>query len=353
MSEPIVHQAEPLNREWPLTERTGWLTPDSRFFDRNHFRFPEVRADAWQIVVEGAVDRPQKVELWELKRQVPTSQWVTLECSGNKRAFFEPPAEGDPWRGGAVGNAQWTGVPLRAVLIRAGVKPGATWVRFSGADAGRFKETGQWVHFERALPLAQALDAGVLLAYEMNGEPLPMAHGGPVRLVVPGWYGMASVKWVSRIEVRTEPFRGPFQVRDYVYLPAPGAYDQAVPVTVGRVSSVITAPADMAEVRPGTLLVTGLAWSGAAPVARVDVSLNGETWVPATLDEPVARYAWRGWHCSLPDVRPGKYLINARAADELGNVQPFKAPWNAKGYGNNQIAQANISVSMRPTQRLV
>ena len=349
--EPILHESEPRNAEWPLAYQNGWVTPAARFFERNHFTRPSEKPGRWTLSVEGAVERPQRLELWELKRMAATALVAVLECSGNKRGFFTPPAEGTPWREGAVGNAEWGGVPLRLVLARAGVRPGAAWVRFTGADAGRFKETGQRVHFERALPMPVALDPDTLLVWEMNGEPLPEAHGGPLRLAVPGWYGMAWVKWLTRLEVRTRPFRGPFQVRDYVYLPEPGAYDRAEPVTESRVNSAIAWPADQAVVPPGDLVVRGFAW-GPAPVTRVDVSMDGgRTWTGATLVEPVARHAWRLWHCVIPDVRPGRYRILARAADAAGHLQPAGAPWNAKGYGNNQISFVSITVSVRPPTR--
>lgn len=350
--EPIVHSAEPPNQEWPVSSRNGWLTPAVRFFERNHFRLPEPAAAPWSLTVTGSVSAPLTLSLRELRRLGSDSLWVTLECSGNKRAYFDPRPEGEPWREGAVGNAEWTGLPLRTLLLRAGYARDAAWVRFTGADFGRHQETGLRTHFERALPLTEAMRPEVLLVWAMNGEPLPHRHGGPLRLIVPDWYGMASVKWLTGIEVRTEPFRGPFQVRDYVYLPEPGAYDRAEPVTRGRVQSVITEPADGARVAPGNLLVRGLAWSGMAEVERVDISPDGgSTWQSATLEEPVARHAWRRWACLLTGVKPGSYRIMARATDRAGNVQPWEAQWNAKGYGHNQVSISHISVTSRPTER--
>jgi len=347
-AEQIVHEREPENMEVALTHQDGWQTPASRFYLRNHFAYPETKR--WELRVEGEVERPFTMGLAELVRQPSTSLWMVLECSGNKRSSMEPRPEGTPWRDGAVGNAQWTGVPLAALLNRAGLHHRAVEVRFSGADSGRFKETGEWTHFERSLPLAEALKPGVLLAHGMNGDPLPRAHGGPVRLVVPRWYGMASVKWLVRIEVRSKPFRGPFQIRDYVYLPEPGAYDRATPVTFGKENSVITSPAPRTVVRPGRLTVRGLAWGGRAPLRQVETSLDGgNRWVEARLVGPAAPEAWRLWDFQIDNVPPGEYRVLARATNEAGESQPMKAPWNAKGYGNNAVAEASVTVTLRPT----
>ncbi|HWI62758.1 MAG TPA: sulfite oxidase [Symbiobacteriaceae bacterium] len=348
---PIVHETAPVNLEWPVSDMDTWMTPVARFFERNHFQHPDPVGAPWTLQLEGLVSSRLRLGLGDLRRLGAVSRWVTLECSGNKRSLFEPPAEGTPWREGAVGNAEWTGVPLRSVLQRAGLTADAAWVRFTGADAGRFKETGRWVHFERALPLELAMNPAVMLAWAMNGEPLPHKHGGPLRLVVPGWYGMASVKWLTSVEVRKEEFRGPFQVRDYVYLPEPGAYDRAVPVTIGRVNSIVTHPANGDKVPPGRLLVRGLAWSGGAPVSQVDVSLDsGRTWQQAALKEPAAEHAWRRWELEIPDAKPGEYRILVRAADAAGNVQPPKGDWNAKGYGNNQMTMLRLTVTPRRTE---
>jgi DMSO/TMAO reductase YedYZ molybdopterin-dependent catalytic subunit len=333
----------------PIASQQGWLTPSRLFYQRNHFEPPAARAGGWTLTVEGEVERPFQLGLWELTRLPAISLWATLECSGNKRAFFDPPAQGTPWTEGAVGNAEWGGLPLRAVLARTGVKPGSIEIRFTGLDSGRHQETGETVHFERSLPLAVALDPATLLAWRMNGEALPPEHGGPLRLIVPGWYAMASVKWLTRIEVRRQPFRGPFQVRDYVYLPERGAYDRAVPVTAGRVNSFINWPVGGSVAPPGRLTVQGLAWGGEAPVAGVAVSPDGgRTWEPAVLAGPEAPYAWRQWSCTLERLLPGELVLRSRARDADGREQPERAPWNAKGYGNNQTVPVRVMVSRSP-----
>lgn len=341
----IVHEEEPENAEVAISSLAGWMTPVRSFYRRNHFPYPQVDPAAWRLEVSGAVNRPLRLSLDDLRAMEQTSQWATLECSGNKRSFFQPPAEGIQWREGAIGTAEWGGVPLLHLLQMAGVQPGAVEVAFTGADGGSFKETGAHVHYARSLPLCEAVRPDVLLALTMNGEALPEKHGAPLRLVVPGWYAMASVKWLTAIEVRREPFRGPFKVRDYVYLPRPGAYGEAVPVTAQRVNGAISQPVTGARLRPGRLAVRGVAWGGTQPLRRVEVSLDGgRRWAEAAWAGPSGPNTWRLWHYQTPALRPGRYLIAARAIDAEGRTQPSRAPWNAKGYGNNQIVPVAVTV---------
>ncbi|MDF2627072.1 MAG: sulfite oxidase-like oxidoreductase [Symbiobacteriaceae bacterium] len=181
----------------------------------------------------------------------------------------------------------------------------------------------------------------------MNGQPLPREHGGPLRLIVPHWYGMASVKWVTRIELLSRPFRGPFQAKEYVYLPAPGAYDRATPVTLQKVDSVITHPAPDQRFKPGRVAVRGVAWGGGSPLARVEVSLDrGATWTEAELAGPKAHAAWRLWQYRTPSLPPGRHEVMVRATNADGEVQPATAPWNAKGYGNNAIPRVQFLVAL-------
>lgn len=345
---PIRHEASPENLEFPMAYLNGWITPASRFFRRNHFAYPEEAAPAgWHIRVRGEVARPLDLTLSQLQAMSRTSRWVTLECSGNKRSWFQPPAEGTPWRDGAVGNAEWGGVLLSDLLRQARPNPRAVEVLFVGADQGEFKETGEHVHFARSLPLAVALAGGALLALTMNGESLPHKHGGPLRLIVPDWYGMASVKWVTRIELLSEPFRGPFQVRDYVYLPAPGAYDRSVPVTLQKVDSVITHPRPGQTFKPGRVPLRGVTWGGSSPLESVEVSLDGgDTWAQAELAGPAQPAAWRLWQYATPSLPPGNYQVLVRATNTGGDVQPAEAPWNAKGYGNNAVPRVRFVVSL-------
>lgn len=345
---PVIHERSPENLEYPVSYQNGWLTPVSRFFRRNHFPYPAAPgAEGWRLTVGGEVAAPRTLRLSDLNALPQTSVWAALVCSGNKRSLFEPPAEGTPWRSGAAGNAEWGGVRLHDLLRQAGPRPEAVEVLCTGADRGVHKETGEEVPFARSLPLEAALDGGALLALTLNGQPLPREHGGPVRLVVPRWYGMASVKWVTRIDLLAQPFRGPFQARDYVYLPAPGAYDRAVPVTLQKVDSVITHPAQGQTFKPGRVTLRGVAWGGGSPLAGVEVSLDGGgSWAAAELVGPAAPAAWRLWQFVTPSLPPGRHMAMARATNADGDVQPAAPPWNAKGYGNNAIPQVEFVVSL-------
>lgn len=330
---PLVHEEQPENLEFPLTGLNGWLTPADRLFRRNHFAYPTLDRD-WRLQVGS-----RSLTLADLQAMPRTSLWSTLECAGNKRAFFERSFKGDPWRDGAIGNAEWGGVPLVDLLRLAGPTEGAVEVWFAGADSGRHRETGQQVHFARSLPLAEALRPDILVACTLNGEPLPRKHGGPVRLIVPGWYAMASVKWLTRIDLLREPFTGPFQTDDYLYQP------QGVPVTVQKVNSTITHPGDGARLLSGPVTIRGAAWGGLAPIRQVQISLDGgDSWQEAELVGPAQPHAWRLWQFVTPPLRQGRYRVIARAVDSTGATQPPQAEWNEKGYGNNQVAAVRFTV---------
>jgi DMSO/TMAO reductase YedYZ molybdopterin-dependent catalytic subunit len=316
----VVRQADPLNAEVPLGRLADhFLTPNEGFYARNHFAVPTIDPDQWRLRVGGLVETPLELSLRELHVMPAQTLIVTLECAGNGRSFFDPPIDGEQWGLGAVSTAEWKGVPLLDVLERAGVKARSSDLVFRGGDGA----------FERSLRLEEARRASLLLAYEMNGEPVPRLHGGPLRLIVPGWYAVASVKWLTTIEVVDRPFAGFFQTERYVYGPSD-------PVTVVRVRSVISQPEDRAVVASGALLVKGMAWSGSGPVSRVEVSVDGGDWLPANLSAP-QRYAWRYWERRVRIPRVGSVTIRSRATDAAGVTQPDSAGWNRLGYGNNSI----------------
>ena len=336
MPERIVVTSEPLNAETPLGQQTGLGTPAGTHYVRTHFPQPTPPS---HFTVDGAVRSAQRFDVDQVRALRRHSLDVTLECAGNGRAFLEPPAPGEPWRLGAVGTALWTGVPLRLVLERADVLANAKEILFRGADVGRPKELDHDIAFERSLPLATALSEDVIVAYLMDGAPIPREHGGPLRLVVPGWYGMASVKWLEHITVLTTEFAGFYQKTKYVI--------DGTPLTRVAPRAVITSPIEGEEVRAGALSVGGYAWSG-APVVAVEVSTDyGDRWRKASCGPALSEYAWRQFRIQLPaSATRGKAYVDlvARATDTTGETQPLSQRWNALGYMNNGARPVRVRI---------
>ena len=290
----LVHRAHPLNCETPLSELVGGVVvPTARFYVRNNFPVPCLDAHDFRLRVSGLVERPLSLSLRDLQNLRSQTEVVTLECAGNGRTLFDPPVPGERWQYGAVSTAEWSGVPLVEILDRAGVRSAGTEVRFRGADGGEVDNRRGRIHFERSLTLDQARESGAILAYAMNGEPLPLQHGHPLRLVVPGWYGVASVKWLTEIEVTDQAFDGYYQTERYVYYWTRDGREEREPVTLQRVRALITEPAPGQEAPPGELVVRGVAWSGAAPISRVEVSVDGGDWREARLVGERKRHSWQ------------------------------------------------------------
>jgi DMSO/TMAO reductase YedYZ molybdopterin-dependent catalytic subunit len=333
-----------LNEEAPLRVLAEPVTPTEHFYQRTNFLVPEIDPAAWSLAVGGVVRNALTLGLDELRALPAHTVTMTMECAGNARSLVTPLPPGQPWGLGAVSTAQFTGVRLRDVLERAGVREGALEVLFAGADAGAVSP-GRTVRFERSLPLDQALHPDVLLAWEMNGEPLPPRHGFPLRLVVPGWYGVASVKWLTRIRVLDAPFDGHFQTERYIYLGEPGVAD-GTPVTAMRVRALITHPEEGEPLPAGAATtVRGTAWSGEAPVRRVEVSVDGgATWRDAHLGAAPSLYAAVPWGLTWIPAQAGRHVLLARASDEAGNVQPMDHVWNELGYGNNAVHRLEVDV---------
>ena len=321
---------DPLNAEVRPERIRGLITPAGQHYVRDHFPIPAPPAD---LEVGGAVDDGRRFTLDELRSVPSRTILVTLECAGNGRRFLEPPAPGEQWGLGAVGTTEWTGVPLRAVLERVRPRRDAVEVLFAGADRGVPAGLEKTIVFERSLPLADAMSDDVILAYEMNGAPLPPEHGAPLRVVVPGWYGMASVKWLAEIRVLTALFDGFFQKDRYVI--------DGRPLRTIAPRAIITEPADGARVARGTLTVRGRAWSGRAPIDSVEVSSdNGYSWHPAQLGASVSPYAWREWTTTIEPGERDELSILAYAGTAEGEEQPIKQSRNSLGYANN-AAQPN------------
>lgn len=334
----IVRQKEPVNLEFPFASLDGFITPNDLFYVRCHYAIPHLDAKAWRLQVVGAVERPLTLSLAELREMPARTRAVTLECAGNGRGFLRPKAKGVPWELGAVSTAEWTGVPLAAVLEKAGVKRGAVDVILEGSDRGDPKKEmqppGGPYPFARSLPLAKAKKPEVLLAYRMNGADLPEAHGFPVRAVVGGWYGMASVKWLRRVVVTDRPFHGFDETVDYAVWEPRGGLPSLTAITSMDVKASIARPSAGEEVAAGKdYRVRGAAWAGEADVAKVEVSTDGgRSWGAAALEGKAVPMAWRLWHFTWRSPAAGKHVLLARATDTHGRVQASKRDPGRRNY---------------------
>ena len=341
----IVVTKSPFNAETPLGDQIGSITPNDRFYVRTHFPVPRIDTTSWRLQIDGEVQRPYELTFDEL-RSLPTRSFLaTIECAGNGRSAMQPPAEGEPWGYGAVGTAEWTGVPLADILAKAGIGHRASEVVITGADHGKVAEINQQIPFARALRLEKAFNRDIILAYAMNGSLLSPEHGYPVRLIVPGWYGMASVKWIDRIEVIADRFAGFYQTIHYVMEHPKHGETTKTPLTAMRVRSLIVSPAAGATLPVGDHLVRGLAWSGEAPVTRVDVSVDGSKWDSAEFVSSPECYAWRRWEFAWHASSPGQVTLRSRATDAAGGVQPDLPEWNRLGYANNAVQTITVRIT--------
>jgi sulfane dehydrogenase subunit SoxC len=333
------------NHALPLEALRHPITPAGLHYLLIHYDIPAVDPAEFVLEIGGAVDRPLSFSLDELKARERVSLPVTFECAGNGRALLEPRPVSQPWLTEAVGTAEWAGLALGPLLEEAGVRPGAIEALFTGLDRG--VEGGVTQAYERALPVAEAF--GGLLAYEMNGAPLLPQHGFPLRLVVPGWYGMQNVKWLTRISLLEEPFGGYQNAVGYRMYDADGNPGEAVTRMLPRSLTLPPGIPDFLSrervLEPGPVTLQGRAWSGRGPIERVEVSTDGgESFADAQLEEPVGEAAWVGWRFDW-DAEPGSHVVSSRAADAAGNVQPLDPPWNLKGYANNAVERLAVVVA--------
>lgn len=309
--------SQPFNPErprLPWEQTTEWITPKEHFFRVAHYGYPKVDAASWKLDVQGLVERPRGFTLDELKRRKVREQIVTIECSGN------PPA------GGLIGNARWKGTPLAPLLKECGPRAEAIEVVFFAADSGVEKIRGADYpqHFARSLSLAEAMKEGVLLCWEMNGEPLAEHHGAPLRLVVPGWYGVAWVKWLTRIELHDRAFLSRFMGRDYVTIRGEQREGRTIwrETSVGRMN-LKSVTGRVVRRKDGSLLVMGAAWSDGVPIRKVELSIDGGDWRPAQLSKQhTAPFCWTFWTYAWRDATPGEHTLVSRATDARGRVQP-------------------------------
>ncbi len=346
----IIREKEPENLEFPFTSLESFNTPNELFYVRNHFAAPAIDMKKWKLKVEGAVERPLELNLDELLKMTTATQPATLECAGNGRVFLLPKATGVNWETGAVSTAKWGGVPLNAVLDKAGVKKGAVEVILEGTDTGEVKadpKSPGVIHFARSLPLSKAMKKEVLLAHQMNDAELPAAHGYPIRAVVPGWYGMASVKWLSRIVVVDKPFAGYYQSMAYTYFENVESLPSMVPITELQVKSEIARPA-FQEVVPtkSKYRVHGAAWSGEAAIDKVEVSTDGgKTWSAARLLDDAVAYCWRLWEYQWQTPEQGgKVKIMSRATDKSGRTQAMQREEGRGSYMISHVLPVEVVV---------
>ncbi len=337
------------NHGLPLEALAYDITPTGLHYLLVHYDIPVVDPATWRLRVDGRVGRQLSLSLDDLRSRPAVTLEVTLECAGNGRGRLSPRPVSQPWLLEAVGTAEWTGTPLRSLLEEAEVDEGAPEVLFRGLDRG--VEGDEEQQFERSLPLADALRGEVLLGYAMNGRPLPPQHGFPLRLVVPGWYGMTSVKWLERITALDAPFEGYQQARGYRLRQMPDEPGEPVSRMLPRSLMVPPGIPDFATrertLGPGPCPVRGRAWSGFGEVERVEVSADGgASWGDARIGPRRSTWAWRAWEWDWKPPGPGAYELCCRATDSAGNAQPLEASWNLGGYANNEVQR--VPVVVRP-----
>jgi DMSO/TMAO reductase YedYZ molybdopterin-dependent catalytic subunit len=335
------------NHSLPLEALRYPITPIGLHYLLIHFDIPRVDAADWRLGVGGHVRRPFTLTLDDLKRRPAVTRAVTLECAGNGRANLSPRPVSQPWLLEAVGTAEWTGTPLRPLLEEAGLLDGAVDVVFTGLDRG--VQGGVEQHYERSLDIAEALREEVILAYAINGQSLPPQHGFPLRLVVPGWYGMTHVKWLRSITAVTRPFRGYQQEPAYHVT---STWDELGEPVTRMLPRSLMVPPGIPDFLPrtrrlgrGRCLLEGRAWSGRGRIVRVEVSTDGGgSWADAELGADEGEFAWQSWRYSWQVEGAAEYELCCRATDAANNVQPLTAPWNAHGVCNNQVQRVKVVV---------
>ena len=348
----IVHVARPLDAETPVQEFASYLTPNSRFFVRSHFGPPpaELLSDPnWRLSVGGLVDRPLTFTLQDLKQFEEVTLTAVVQCSGNGRAAHRPKTPGVQWDRGAVGNARWTGVRLRDVLAQAGMQTKGRHVQFQGADRPVAATVPLFV---RSIPVEKALHPDTILAYEMNGRPLPLLHGAPLRVITPGWMADSCIKWLTGITVRQDEAQGYFMQTAYRHPTRPVTPGEAIaagdlkPVEAMIVKSLIAQPQEGASLVPGPVAIQGVAWTGEGKILKVEVSVDeGQTWEQARLIGEDQPYAWRQWQYIWQATGAGPRTILCRASDDHGQTQPKTSPWNPSGFLWNGWDRVTITVA--------
>ena len=345
----IIREKEPANLEMPFSALDSFITPSDKFYVRSHFAVPEIDLASWRLRIEGAVARPLEFSHADLARRRMITMPVTMECAGNSRIFLQPKAKGVQWEMGAIGNAEWTGVSLGELLAEARCAENACEVILEGADSGTIAEPPRpagKVRYSRSLSLGKAR-RDVLLALQMNGEPLTPAHGFPLRAIVPGWYGMAAVKWLQRIIVTAQPFHGYYQTVDYAFWEPADGGARLVPITEMQVKAAIAQPSHGEAIPAGsTYQVRGAAWTANAEIVRVEVSADGgKSWIHASLGEEKAAASWQLWHYDweVSNERSTRTLM-ARATDSRRRTQPMERDANRGSYMINHCIPVEVEI---------
>jgi DMSO/TMAO reductase YedYZ molybdopterin-dependent catalytic subunit len=344
----------PVNAETPPELLDDAITPTNRHFIRNNGLLPDdMDASSWTMTVDGFVDTPLELSITDLRDQFEVvTMALALECGGNGRAFFNPPAKGNQWTYGAIACSEWTGVRLKDVLEKAGVQSNVIYTAHYGADV-HLSGDPEKRPLSRGLPIEKALTDNILIAFEMNGEALHPMNGAPLRLVVPGWPGSCSQKWLNRIELRDQVHDGAKMTGTSYKVPAyPVEPGQEIPkedweiIERMPVKSLVTFPANGTDLNSSETEVRGHAWAGDRSVEKVEISMDfGKTWMDADLDAPVNDGAWQNWRANVKFPQAGYYEVWARATDSDGIMQPFAIDWNAKGYLNNTMHRIGVRVS--------
>ncbi|WP_160725790.1 sulfite oxidase [Bacillus sp. USDA818B3_A] len=341
----ITKSLTPENQETPIHFINGDIVDHSLFYRRNHFSYPHFTSSFYFLSIRGLVPAPRTFSLQEIYSLPPRTIKTVLECSGDKREFFEPKVFGEQWEKGAISQGIWKGVSLRTLLQYTGLMDSAKEILFEGYDYGERPNSDQVVHFSRSLPIEKALEPDTIIAYEYNNQPLPFKHGYPFRLIVPGWYAMASVKWIKSITIIDKEFKGPFQAVDYVYYPNKENDSGKFPVTTINVNSTIQSPLNRQLLNTGIYPIKGIAWTGNGNIVKVELSLDdGQTWETCQLTSTSEEYSWVSWNYQWDVRKKGEYTLKSKATDSHGNVQPSKPYWNRKGYGYNAIDSVNVKV---------
>jgi DMSO/TMAO reductase YedYZ molybdopterin-dependent catalytic subunit len=332
------------NQETPIHFISENMISDQLFYRRNHFSYPNFVSSFYYLPIDGLVKVQRVFTLQEMTAMPAKTLEVVLECSGNKRMYFEPKVFGEQWEKGAISQGVWKGVPLRTLLKYTGVLDSAKEIVFEGYDYGERTVTNEVTYFARSLPLEKALHQDTILAYEYNGKPIPFKHGFPFRLIVPEWYAMASVKWVKKITVIDHEFKGPFQAIDYVYYPNKDSDRGKFPVTFMNVNSTIQQPLDRQILNSGTYVISGIAWTGQGNISKLEISIDGGSkWKEAEIF-PSPKYSWVRWGFIWEVAEKGEYMILSRATDSQGRIQPENPLWNRKGYGYNAVDRIVVKV---------